>query len=452
MMHSPAPNEEGVVIIRKRKRRHAIDPCLGFYGASFTPQPVLSNQEASDDSKTSDTSETPAWTVLEAGDDLSSPDVTSPQLCLSSEDAITVEEFLRRNARRVHLRRYGRRYKDRRIIRSSSSSPPPSLDDDSIDQLDEDDQLRSLPASRRALSDNPEGRPALRLLPSSTAVDEKLNHARPKPRAIRLWGLADSRKGIPFRQSSFSDRPEKKASDSKLQHPLNTWNNTKCQPRSLDQETLTPAASPLVLLPVITSKVSSGQPEACSVSVSKVMPASANVLLSTKVPSGDAYVPPVREDRPKARSDVGSEISRFSSSSPDPNALPYPALSAGKLLRPLGCFLDGFLERVRTATQNEITSKDIKVNNTIELVSSPTGNVADSDRTLFTSSRLDNRKPVHVPSDPAKRPPRSLTCMTSTSRTEDTPMHVASFQIDSVQEESSATAPFDINAALLFYA
>ncbi|KAG6817673.1 hypothetical protein H0H87_005431 [Tephrocybe sp. NHM501043] len=177
----------------------------------------------------------PGWTVLPNDTPEDKVGVTSPdRRSLSSESVIpvTVEAFLRTNAQRIHVKKYGRRFRNRRIIQSSSSSPP---DHECIDQLDEDNDSRTF--QTRLLLHNPEhcgptrtvenfaqelGRPTLRFLPVKT-LD---NSGRTKPRPIRLWKTTKSDKGVPFRTSSFSDPREAKVLGSEpKKHPLNTWSS-----------------------------------------------------------------------------------------------------------------------------------------------------------------------------------------------------------------------------------
>ena len=127
-------------MVRKRKRQVAIDPCLGFYcnidslAASESPD-VISENACNEDA-----TDHPGWTPLQELPSISKhklnhcTETTHEPSDLSSEpELLTVEAFLRRNVlerERIHVRKYGRKYRNRRTIQSD-------------DEYNDDDRPRS---------------------------------------------------------------------------------------------------------------------------------------------------------------------------------------------------------------------------------------------------------------------------------------------------------------------
>ncbi|KAF8071913.1 hypothetical protein FPV67DRAFT_1483142 [Lyophyllum atratum] len=232
------------VMKRKRKRSSAVDPCLGFYTLSpkiLNYSAVQEDEQNGDDVKTSLISEpqpettTPLHSrnlncppIPETSARSSDSDFSTPSAHSSDPVPIPVEVFLQRNARRIlRVKKYGRR--KNRIIESSS----PTVPDMDLGQHDDSDGLARLsnpiqnymidaegdigPSKSAAKLLNAVSRQPLPLVPVSIQ-----NFGKTKPRAIRPWSTVDPKKGVSFRQSSFSRRDNKTSSNYR---PLNKWKN-----------------------------------------------------------------------------------------------------------------------------------------------------------------------------------------------------------------------------------
>ncbi|KAF5382206.1 hypothetical protein D9615_004381 [Tricholomella constricta] len=238
------------VITRKRKRQSAIDPCLGFYSTpekssipGLTPQPEgrpkdLSAELVFSPSSASmlpcgqelHVSSSNSELTVDAATKSSDADFTSPSAHTSDPAPVPIELFLQRNARRIHVKKYGRRRN--RVIQVSSS---PASDNDLVDQLDEDDLPKASKRIQRPIagSENYEGpsksasrhmdslsRPSLQLVPVNLAnAPEKTT----KHRAIRPWTKLDPKKGISLRSACFSRTDPKTFASSTKHRSLNAW-------------------------------------------------------------------------------------------------------------------------------------------------------------------------------------------------------------------------------------
>ncbi|KAG6879552.1 hypothetical protein C0992_001557 [Termitomyces sp. T32_za158] len=142
--------EPEFIITRKRKRPVAIDPCLGFYCnisslyKSQSPTAIATNVHDED----SDAADLPGWTTLPQ--DPSSPpskpnlghetNTSEPSDISSEPEPLTIETFLRRSAleqKRIHVRKYGRKRRNRRIIQSDDED---AEDDRPVEQQLDDRQ------------------------------------------------------------------------------------------------------------------------------------------------------------------------------------------------------------------------------------------------------------------------------------------------------------------------
>jgi len=155
----------------------------------------------------------------------SDSDFSAPSACSSAPVPTPVEVFLQRNARRIlRVKKYGRR--KNRVIESSS----PTVPDRDLDQHDDGGLARLSnpiqnylvdaegyggPSESAAKLFNAASRRPLPLVPVTTQ-----NSGKTKPRAIRPWSTVDPKKGVSFRQSSFSRRDDMTSSNYR---PLNKW-------------------------------------------------------------------------------------------------------------------------------------------------------------------------------------------------------------------------------------
>ncbi|KAG6909066.1 hypothetical protein DXG01_002219 [Tephrocybe rancida] len=427
---STSAQEAEFVVTRKRKRQTAIDPCLGFYTAPTTVSASLLSVLEHPDLEDAATATThlSGWTVSPNSNETTH--VTSPHSPLSPDsDPLTVEAFLKSNTRRIHVQKYGRKYRNRRVV-ESNSSPSPS-GSDCVDQLDNDDRPRSSKIMGRLL-DGPEhcgptrsaaklarehSRPALRFVPV-TRMSDKPGHVKPKPRPIRSWTAINAKKGVPFRTSSFSEQARKEAvapSGLTKQRPLNSWStfetskkeplnkrskitvnrkrSTRCAPllfvplaeaeesykkkfhaartnkRGATPSRQDPRASsvaPLVLVSStnISADTPSNQLKHCPSSPAASFPCALTSILPGVRPPSDPSLQapgpspqtgtPIIDPLVQDPDFVAHSLEFVPCTSPASDSATSSSKSSSiKRLKPLGSFLDGFMERVRTATQNE---------------------------------------------------------------------------------------------------
>ncbi|KAG6862563.1 hypothetical protein C0995_000111 [Termitomyces sp. Mi166 len=461
--------EAQFVIMRKRKRQAAVDPCLGFYRnisplAASPSSAVIANVD-------NDATDHPGWTPLPQDPPLTNQldhtKATPEPSDLSSEpEPLTVEAFLRKNALgrgRIHVQKYGRKYRNRRIIQSD-------------DECGEDERPQSCKPSRQP-------------------------NDEPKPRAIRLW--ATRAKGVPFRISSFSDPTKKKkelithGSLGAQCHPLNTWstfrrperneaNRKPCKvPPGRKQST---RCAPLVFVPLADAEKAYnnnltkrkplphlGQGCPATTPLTFVVPEhtknvnpnqSCSPAASAKFPAPDGVLEPaleISEPLPLAVIPLTTQVSPSCSKK----------TSSDKPLKPLGSFLEGFIERVRAATQAEdtIISRPQHQASTPSFVEHqeslrvPTSESISDHGLEQPLSKARDRTPGFSCFDEARRPP-PFTC--SNARREH--LHATAMKVDQfdrtsldVRDDILSTSqeefppyvppatPFDINAALLAY-
>ncbi|KAG5643025.1 hypothetical protein DXG03_001763 [Asterophora parasitica] len=338
--------------------------------------------------------------------------LTSPPAISTSDPVLrSVEDFLQRNARRIHVKKYGRR-RIRNCMVRSSSTPPSDSDEDQVDQLDGDEYIPQAPSAkcvkRQAIvyldpdKGNLEGptasavrltslnRPALHLLPLDQAKPTRTE--RRKPRAARLWTTVDPKKGIPFRTASFSRTGSKDLGPGTLKsttkrRPLTTWKSLddtvlqaaslSADPRSNNTSTARRAISrcpPLSFISLadaeesykhrdlhnrtrIKAKTSTQQrgEQLCAPAPLLFVPAFTHLQTFSDQNTKEVRSPPV-DFTPSdnsvtlPREENGNELDAMRMSSTSTSS-PVPILPPSKPMKPLVSFLDDFLEKARTSTQ-----------------------------------------------------------------------------------------------------
>ncbi|GLB40403.1 hypothetical protein LshimejAT787_0802740 [Lyophyllum shimeji] len=190
------------VMKRKRKRR-AIDPCLGFYSESSTPEiPKLLSLEKNERNSADLISDPPLASTPPHPDNVAHNDSSTSEAMAQTSDSsfstpsaqssdpvpLSVESFLQRNSKRIRVKKYGRRNK--RIVESSSPLVSNGTDNKPNDQR---------PSKSAAKLSDILSRPPLPFVPLRTR-----GTAERKRRLLRPWSTAEPNKGVPFRSASFS--------------------------------------------------------------------------------------------------------------------------------------------------------------------------------------------------------------------------------------------------------
>ncbi|KAG5352899.1 hypothetical protein C0989_012289 [Termitomyces sp. Mn162] len=448
--------EAQFAMMRKRKRQVAIDPCLGFYcNIGSIAASVSSTIIAKNDTEI--TTDYPPWTPLPqdlpSKNELDHCNKTTPETSdLSSEpEPLTVEAFLRRNVReqgRIHVRKYGRKYRNRRIIQSD-------------DECNEDDCSRSPETSgevkdRKALfalitkKELVDGSAGAQYHPLSTwNTFRKYTHENEASRRLSKTPGSSNRKRPAYcAPLVFVPLADVEEAYNKKFH------TTSIKRKALlssdhEQESECPTTAPLIFVPADHTGIVSPN-QSCFLS-------SPNVPF-VKSPSPGSVPEPALEVLESLTPIVVMTQASSSCSK---------TTSSDKHLKPLGSFLEGFIKRVRAATQAEEanTSRTQHQVSTESFVASEPTSESGLEQPLLTSCDCTTlagsscsdgaRRPLHdQPSACFNGHPGYLHANTI-NPFERTSLDVSDDIRSSSQEEFPPYVPpsvsFDINAALLAY-
>ncbi|KAK0480006.1 hypothetical protein IW261DRAFT_1563696 [Armillaria novae-zelandiae] len=367
-------NEDGDFVVRRKRKRYAVDPCLGFYA---TLEPPVKTEPISNALPTA-----PALHP-EVEERIPSP-IAPPAM----DQQVSVHEFLTTTAAKT----WAKRYRSKRRAQDMEYAPSP-----------EKPQRRGSKKSvgQRLL----QAAVVTGVEPSDSFMQDIVDARRPlqfqvvaedgKSSRRRQWSLVDPKKTTPFpRGTSFAPKTKHPDADGlvrvKPQQPLTQWHSIKH--RSPTKEPLARSKSPVKLLhcpalsfiPLHVAEESYSRnkdqlklrptrllPEVSRESLTFVEDSLPQKLLPEQRASDERILDELRQIDPESplpqtsfspdlQADIRDDPRFFSSLSSQPLvsddtyislALPVATDNNAQTMRPLASFLESFLDTVRTATQ-----------------------------------------------------------------------------------------------------
>lgn len=250
-------------VIRRKRKRHAVDPCLGFYTSPnsntlFSPQRSGAHVESC---VATSTCRTEIKGLLYESSNVTSP-LTEPEQT-NLTNTLTVEEFLKRSHNPApNVRVYGRKKVKVVDLNASSTTGEKTnaaeLDDNVISLRSRNIRRGSAPENSGLESPSPHSSPIQRKKkkivkslgdrlfhaavqsggdPIDNVVEAQDTDSFRKPLQFspdddcglvsskrRAWTLVDPRKAVPFRSATFSSRRIAPSTSSEAQcQPLSRW-------------------------------------------------------------------------------------------------------------------------------------------------------------------------------------------------------------------------------------
>ncbi|KAK0223317.1 hypothetical protein IW262DRAFT_816032 [Armillaria fumosa] len=370
-------NEGGDFVVRRKRKRYAVDPCLGFYATPESPvKTELSN----------------ALPVSPALHPKVEEHIPSPIASPAMDQQISVHEFLTTTAAKTWAKRYRSKYRARDMEYALSlEQPQRGGSKKSVGQrLLQAAVETGVEPSDSFMQDIVDATTTRRPLQFQVVADDdrkSSNH--------RQWSLVDPKKTTPFpRGTSFASKTKQSDMNGpvrvKLRQPLTQWHTINHRPPT--KEPLARSKSPVKLLQCpplsfiplrvaeelysrnknqVKSRPTRLPPEIGRESLTFVEESLPQKLLPAHTASDKRVLDKNQQNYPETplpkilfSPDLQADIrddscssSRISSQpllSDDPSispAFPIATDNNTQTMRPLASFLESFLETVRTATQ-----------------------------------------------------------------------------------------------------
>ncbi|KAK0446367.1 hypothetical protein EV421DRAFT_2017995 [Armillaria borealis] len=368
-------NEGRNFMVRRKRKRYAVDPCLGFYA---TPEPPIKTE--------------PIPNTLPASPALHpkvEERIPSPIASPTMEQQVSVHEFLTTTAAKT----WAKRYRSKRRARDMEYAPSPQRrgSKKTVGQrLLQAAVATGVEPSDSFMQDIVDAPTTRRPLQFQVVADDGKSSNR------RQWSLVDPKKTTPFpRGTSFALKTKRSDADDpvrvKPRQPLTQWHTInhgsqtkeplarksrvkllQCPPlsfiplhaaeESYSRNKGQPRSRPTRLLPEVGRESLTFVEEPLPQKLPSAQPASdmyildepQQINLETPLPKiSFSYDLQADIRDPCSSSSISSQplVSDDASTSNIPSALPIATDNNAQTMRPLASFLESFLETVRTATQ-----------------------------------------------------------------------------------------------------
>ncbi|PBK75749.1 hypothetical protein ARMSODRAFT_1000098 [Armillaria solidipes] len=371
-------NEGRDFVVRRKRKRYAVDPCLGFYA---TPEPPVKTEPVPNVLPTS-----PA--LLPTVEERTPSPIASPTM----EQQVSVHDFLTTSAAKT----WAKRYRSKRRARDMEYAPSPEKaqrrgSKKSVGQrLLQAAVATGVEPSDSFMQDIVDASATRRPLQFQVVADDGKSSSR------RQWSLVDPKKTTPFpRGTSFAPKTKRSDADGpvrvKPRQPLTQWHTInhhsptkeppapksrvkllQCPPLSfiplhVAEESYSrnkgqPRSRPTKLLPEVGRESLTFVEEPLPQKLLSAQPASdMHILHEPQQINPETPLPKISFSHdlqadirdPCSSSSISSQplMSDDASTSNISSTPPIAAVNNAQTMRPLASFLESFLETVRTATQ-----------------------------------------------------------------------------------------------------